>query len=37
MIDDVREKTDGDGETQCPHPRSFPTMKTGFQLLEGKL
>jgi hypothetical protein len=37
MIDDIREKSDGDGETQRPHPRSFPAMKTGFQQLEGKL
>jgi len=37
MIDDIGEKSDHDGKMQRPHPRSFPTRKTGFQQLEGKL
>jgi len=37
MIDNIREESDDNGETQRPNPRSFPTTKTGFQKFERKL
>ena len=37
MIDDIGEESDDDGVTRCPNPRSFPTMKTGFQKFQRKL
>jgi len=37
MIDDIGEEWHDNGETQHPNPRSFPTMKTGFQKFERKL
>ena len=30
-IDNIREEPDDDGATPRPNPRSFPTMKPGFQ------
>jgi len=37
MIDDIGEELDDVGETRHPNPRSFPTMKSGFQKFERKL
>jgi hypothetical protein len=37
MIDNIGEESHADGEMQGPNPRSFPTMKTGFQKFELKL
>jgi len=37
MINDIGEESDDDGEMRRPNPRSFPTMKTGFQKFELKL
>jgi len=36
MIDNVREESDHDGETLCPHPGCFPTTKTSFRMFEPK-
>jgi hypothetical protein len=37
IMDNVTEVSDVDGEMWRPNPRSFPTMKTGFQTFEWKL
>jgi len=37
MIDNIGEESDDGGETRCPNPTNFPTMKTGFQKFERNL
>jgi len=37
MTDDIREELDDDGGTLRTNPRSFQTMKTGFQKFQRKL